>query len=1147
MAESGHAEKMKAGLALFEGQVRAVLLENCLKCHGGESVKSDFNMVTRAGLLKGGQDGPAVIPGDAENSLLLKKILHESAPGMPAKAEPLTGTAISHIKDWINAGAPYDKPLADQANQPVVREISAKDREFWSFLRLKPTAVPKSSRPRSNPIDAFIVEALAKKGLSPAKEADKRTLIRRVYADAIGMPPSPKEFDRFVNDPAEDAYDRLVDRALASTHFGERWARHWLDVARFAESGGFELDGDRPLAYRYRDFVIKAFNEDLPYDTFVQWQIAGDEIAPNNAEALKATGFLGCGVRNAVITKNQVEKERYDELDDILSTTTVSMLGLSIGCARCHDHKYDPISSRDYYRMLSTFTTTVRSVVTHAKPSAAVDKALEAYDREHAKLVAELAQHEARGNFDFLGALEAEPVPLVLGQWQSTGPIKVAGYAAGHQAVLAPEKAERSHAATTVDWRARPDIVDGKVHVINEANSAFYYHRLITAGSVTPATLSFGSDDTIKVWLDGVLLVDHLVGRGAAADQEIAPVLLTKGDHHLLVKVVNGLGIGGLYFAVKSQGMPTAIARIVKVPASKRSSEQTKTLSQWTHQFDPEQQRLSAAIASHPSVKPQYDQEQILVSTEGRKGFRPRIYNVQGPEFYAQTFFLKRGNPSAKLGPASQGFMQVLMNHADGEAHWIEQPPTDAKSPYRRKSLARWIVDVEHGAGNLLARVIVNRLWQYHFGKGLVATPNDFGSQGARPTHPELLEWLAGELVRNGWSLKHIHRLIMTSDTYKQSSVPSPRAASADPDNALLWTYSRRRLEGEAVRDSILAISGQLDRTMYGKGTRDPTQKRRSIYFTVKRTLLNPMLNLYDAPEALTSTGQRNVTTTAPQALLLVNSPYVRKLAAAFAARIAPQYDSGPNAASELFAASIHGSPDVDIAVPNGNYTLQLLMYEGWQSRSADIVIEGKMIRKNYDMFEEQGRTFVHGSVLRYTFTLTDGNIDIEFKEHNPNIHLGGLILSKGKGAPAVSKGILKSNSDIDFKDVIKAINFGETRNLSIGNVKFTAAAVNTTVDGVTNKAAGDVHAGQFAQKLPTVLKDKSHVRLADDLSTFVSNAYRFALNREPSNNELQAATQFIERQEREYVAGGKANSRSLAMTDFCQAVFCLNEFIYVD
>ena len=247
---------------------------------------------------------------------------------------------------------------------------------------------------------------------------------------------------------------------------------------------------------------------------------------------------------------------------------------------------------------------------------------------------------------------------------------------------------------------------------------------------------------------------------------------------------------------------------------------------------------------------------------------------------------------------------------------------------------------------------------------------------------------------------------------------------------------------------------------------------------------------------------------------------------------------------AELLAASIYGSPDVDIAVPNGTYTLQLLLYEGWKSRSADIVIEGKTVRGKYDMLKEQGGTFRYGSVLRHTFTLTDGNIDIEIK--GP-LHLGGLILSRGKADSADQVKIVKSQAALDLKDVIKAINFGETRNLSIGNVKFTAAGVNTTVDGVTNKAAGDVHAGQFAQKLPTVLKDKSHVRLADDLSTFVSNAYRFALNREPSNNELQAATQFIERQEREYVAGGKANSRSLAVTDFCQAVFCLNEFIYVD
>jgi hypothetical protein len=484
------------------------------------------------------------------------------------------------------------------------------------------------------------------------------------------------------------------------------------------------------------------------------------------------------------------------------------------------------------------------------------------------------------------------------------------------------------------------------------------------------------------------------------------------------------------------------------------------------------------------------------------------------------------------------------MRHGDRESHWIEQPPAESKSSYRRKSLANWITDTQHGAGSLLARVIVNRLWQHHFGKGLVATVNDFGTQGALPTHPELLEWLASELVRNDWSLKHIHRLIMTSETFQQESAFSGNAAKVDPENKLLWRFAPRRLEAEAIRDSILAVSGQLDRTMFGSGTLDPGQKRRSIYFTVKRSLLNPMLNLYDAPETLTSAGRRNSTTTAPQALLLINSPYIRELAQAFAARIAPQYYEGTNAVSELFAASIHGSPDVDIVVPNGPYTLQLLLYEGWQSRSADIVIEGKTVRAAYNMFKEQGGNFDHGSVLRHTFTLTDGNIDIEIK--GP-LHLGGLILSKGKADSADQVKIVESQVALDLKDVIKAINFGDTKGLNIADVKFTAAVVNTTVDGVTNKAAGDVYAGQYSQKLPTILKEKTHEPLDDDLSEIVSNAYRFALNREPSSNEMQAATQFIERQQKDYNQNNSAHAKSAAIADFAQAVFSLNEFIYVD
>jgi hypothetical protein len=764
-------------------------------------------------------------------------------------------------------------------------EITDADRAFWSFRPIEETPVPDGSQ---HPIDAFIRDRLEGDTLQASPKADKRTLMRRVFADGTGMPPAPDESARFMDDPAEDAYEQLVDRVLASPHFGERWARHWLDVARFAESGGFELDGDRPLAYQYRDFVIKAFNDDLPYNQFVQWQIAGDEFAPDNREALKATGFLGCGVRNAVITKNQVEKERYDELDEILGTTGVAMLGLSIGCARCHDHKYDPINTIDYYRMLSTFTTTVRSEIAHAEPTEAVDKAIEVFNRDHQELVAALTRHESKMVPRYTDETIAHQ-SLKLSPWLATEPFQTTGHAAGHAAVFSPETTPGSGPDPSLSWLPRPDLSDGKNHVISKSNSVFYFHRTITAASTTPTVLSFGADDTIKAWLDGELIANRIIAGAVNPDQAIAQVTLTKGEHHLLFKVVNGAGIGGLYFKVKEQGMPAEMKAIAKIPLAQRNPQQSEKLVNWSRPFDPEWKRLTAEIATHLTKKPRYAMETIFVSTEGRKGFRPRIYNVQGPEFYPQTYVLKRGDANDKIAPATQSFLQVLMNHDDAEQHWIEEPPAGSVSTYRRKSLALWLTDNVHGAGNLLARVIVNRLWQHHFKEGLVATPNDFGTQGTRPTHPDLLEWLAGELIRNDWSLKHIHRLILTSETFQQASAFSESAAKIDPENRLLWRFTPRRLEAEAIRDSILAVSGQLDRTMYGSGTLDSRQKRRSIYFTVKRSLLNPMLNLYDAPETLTSAGRRSSTTTAPQALLLVNNPNIREWASAFATRFSTQ------------------------------------------------------------------------------------------------------------------------------------------------------------------------------------------------------------------------------------------------------------------
>ena len=348
----------------FHEVVRALLTDRCLKCHGGEKTRSGLDLGTREGLLKGGDKGLVVVarPGQGQPALPASSPTSTSRPCRPRRTK-LSDDAVAQIAAWIDLGAPYDKPLLDKAGR---QEADAGDRRGPPLLGVPAAetaagAAVKDAAWRRTPIDSFILAKLEEKGLTPNAPADRRKLIRRAYFDLLGLPPTPEEVEAFVADPAPDAYEKLIDRLLDNPHYGERWARHWLDLAHFAESHGYEHDYDRPTAYPYRDFVIKAFNQDLPYDTFVKWQIAGDEIEPDNPLALTATGFLGAGVHSTQITQNQVEKERYDELDDIVRTTGTAMLGLTVGCARCHDHKYDPIPTRDYYRLLSTFTTTVRS------------------------------------------------------------------------------------------------------------------------------------------------------------------------------------------------------------------------------------------------------------------------------------------------------------------------------------------------------------------------------------------------------------------------------------------------------------------------------------------------------------------------------------------------------------------------------------------------------------------------------------------------------------------------------------------------------------------------------------------------------------------------------------------------------------------
>lgn len=651
-----HAAKMATSQQLFTRTVRPWLEKNCLECHGGAKVKSDFNLSTRESLLKGGEKGVAVLPGRGENSALVKYIRHVEKPYMPPKKPAAPADIVSAVTRWIDLGAAYDKPLGTVVAAKKLLTVTEKDKDYWAYRplqRVTPPVVKDKAWVRT-PLDRFLLAKMEACGVRPTREAGRRTLVRRLYFDLIGLPPTPEEIESVVVAPDFDkAWEALVDRLLANPHFGERWARHWLDPARFGESHGFEHDSPRPFAYYYRDFVIRAFNRDMPYGLFVRWQLAGDELAPNDPEALAATGFLGAGVFPTQITTSEAERIRYDALDDMLATTGYTMLALTVACARCHDHKYDPIPTRDYYRLLSAFSTTVRS---------------------------------------------------------------------------------------EIEW-------------------------------------DFG---------------------GAAGRRK------------------------------------------------------------------------------------------MQICTEGLKPMRLHTADASIPDFYPQTYYLKRGDVNQKDGVAELSFLQVLMSSPDGAAHWATPKPKGAHTSFRRAALAKWLTDSRYGAGALAARVIVNRLWHHHFGRGIVATINDFGLQGETPTHPELLEWLANDLVEHGWSLKRLHRMIVLSQVYRLSGASNAAALKADPENRLWWHRPRRRLEAEIIRDNLLAVGGRLDSAMFGPGTLDENMRRRSIYFTVQRSKLIPFLQVFDWPDSLTSAGARPTTVVAPQALLFLNNPQVRACAAGFAERLLP-------------------------------------------------------------------------------------------------------------------------------------------------------------------------------------------------------------------------------------------------------------------
>jgi mono/diheme cytochrome c family protein len=691
-ARAGESEPAR----LYTETIAPLFKEHCYGCHSAsaEKVKGGLRLDSLAGLLAGGDSGPAVVPGKLEESLLIQALRHEGGLAMPPKKPKLPEAAIRDVERWIAAGVPgAGEPAASAVDDP----ISAEARAHWAFQPVKKPRVPHV-RDRAwshSPIDAFILEKLEARRWLPASEASRAELIRRLTFDLTGLPPAPDEIGAFLKDERPDAYDRVVDRLLDSPHYGERWAQHWLDVVRYAESEGYEYDRHVPDAWRYRDYVIESLNNDKPFDRFIIEQLAGDEIGPTDPECLTASIFhrLGPVRRNAgnpeiALSRNEVLTERTDILG-------AAFLGLTIGCARCHSHKLEPISQRDYYH-------------------------LQAY----------------------LAATEE------------------------HNVVLAPKAQEDA-------WKA------------------------------------------------------------------------------------------------ETQALREQIQRLQAQAKKAAGAERTRLTA--------EIEALEEQLPRPPATIP---------STQNDFAHRTEIH------------VLRRGvweNKGEPVGPRPPSVL-VPPGHAE--------LPVDVGNP--RTRLARWLASPEHP---LTARVLINRLWQHHFGTGLVKTANDFGIRGDHPSHLELLDWLAATLVEGGWRLKPIHRLIVLSSTYRQSSRSRTcDAARLDPENRLLSRANRRRLTAEEIRDSMLAVSGRLASRAGGPSVMVPTDPelvqllykpsqwkvasdpveydRRSVYLIAKRNLRLPFFEAFDAPALLTSCPRRESSTHAPQALELLNGPLANDLAISFAGRI---------------------------------------------------------------------------------------------------------------------------------------------------------------------------------------------------------------------------------------------------------------------
>jgi hypothetical protein len=925
-----------AGLAAkveFDRDIRPLFQEKCVECHGAKKNKADLRLDARVHAFKGGESGPVLVAGSPEKSLLVERITTaEEDQKMPPKGEALSAAQIDKVRQWIAEGAVWPENDADRAASRDTRL------DHWSVQPVQTAFGDGKS------VDQFIAAKLQSQGLAFSSEADRRTLIRRLSFDLHGLPPTPEQVERFVQDPDPRAYEKLVDEFLASPRYGERWARHWLDIVHYADTHGFERDQLRPNAWRYRDYVVGALNADKPYNQFVREQIAGDVLAPEDPEAVIATGFLAAGPWDYVghvETKSDVLKRaaRAGDLDDMVTQVVTSTMAVTMNCARCHDHKLDPITQEEYYGLWAVFAGVKRA---ERNVDAAQQQAHKAETERLKKRLGDL-RAEISG-LSGQGFELASLLPPDTGIDRRNGAVthEKQGY---HRDIRTNHLQKVDHvpgvlAVFIPDGKSAVQVAEKKGVVGIPATNGHAWDTI--------ANRPLNAQRTTK--LNGV----DYIGKG----------------HSLLALHANG-GITFDLAAIRERSGLRRM-RLTGVVGFGAAESAADTRADFTVYVDAERKFQKIRMRKDETAVLDIDIPLeagtcTLVATDGGDGIGSDLLFIGDPKLEPDTGGMERTvaekerlqaareeakateaalaklpEPAKVYAVVPQGEVPVVKVNRRGNPEdtgaevkpmafaWAKHAPpvfgeNDLSEGTRRRLLADWIV---HPENPLTRRVIVNRLWHHHFGQGIVTTPSDFGLGGDRPSHPELLDWLANELLRNDWRLKPIHRLMVMSAAYRQSAIQNnARAEGLDSGNRLLWRQNPRRLDAESIRDAVLATSGKLDLAVGGPGFKDfdyteayapvyryvapekPELWRRSIYRFIVRTTPHRFMSALDCPDPANLTPARIRTTTAIQALALSNNEFMLRQARHLATRIENESGTRQESIRRAFGLAFQREP----------------------------------------------------------------------------------------------------------------------------------------------------------------------------------------------------------------------------------------------